>query len=56
MMRKYFDHAYEGFSNSMLPLVDTIAEVAKILFVYATLPIWIVPYALFFRKENYQEQ
>lgn len=56
-MRDYFDNAYEGFCNSFRPLTDCMIEVAKIAFVYVTLPLWIVPYAIHRkikeRKENH---
>lgn len=54
-MRKYFDHAYEGFCNSFMPitnLVNCMAEVCKIVFVYATLPIWIIPYMTYRKIEE----
>lgn len=51
-MREYFEHAYEGFCNTFFPFVNCMVDIAKIIFVYGTLPIWIIPYALFFRKEN----
>ena len=54
-MRKYFDHAYEGFCNFMQPfisLAEVVGEVAKIVFVYATLPIWIIPYCLLLRRKG----
>ena len=50
-MRKYFDNAYEGF----YPLVrfgQVMAKVAIMIFVCATLPVWIIPYVWFFRKDN----
>ena len=46
-MREYFDHAYEGFCNSFLPLI----ECAKVFFVYITLPLWIIPYAILKRRK-----
>ena len=48
-MKKYFEHAYEGFCNSMEPFVhltQVMGEVAKILFVYITIPLWVIPYAI----------
>lgn len=58
-VRKYFDHAYEGFCNSMQPfirLAEVMEEVAKIVFVYTTLPIWIIPYRLFLRRKEKQNE
>ena len=58
-MRKYFDHAYEGWCNSFEPFirfVELMIEAAKILFVYITIPVWIVPYVCFFRKEEETEE
>lgn len=54
-MRKYFDNAYEGFCNSFQPIIhlaEIMAEVAKVTFVYVTLPIWVLPYKLIFRKRE----
>lgn len=54
-MREYFDHAYEGFCKTMQPFGDlagAMGEVAKILFVYVTLPIWILPYKLILRRKD----
>ena len=47
-MRKYFDHAYEGFCNSFQPLI----EGAKVTFVYITIPLWIVPYMVYRKIEE----
>ena len=51
-MREYFEHAYEGFCNTFGPFGGMLLECMIIIFVYCTLPVWIVPYALFFRKEK----
>lgn len=48
-MREYFEHAYEGFCNSMEPFLhfaQCIGEVGKVIFVYITIPVWIIPYAI----------
>lgn len=49
-MREYFEHAYGGVCNTMQDfagLASDIAEVAKVLFVYATMPLWLIPYAIY---------
>lgn len=46
-MRKYFDHAYEDFCNSVQPITNCMVEVCKIILVYATFPIWVVPYMIY---------
>lgn len=55
MMRKYFDHAFEGFCNTFQPLTDCMVEVAKIILVYATIPLWIVPYMVYLKIEERKE-
>lgn len=48
-MREYAEHAYEGLCNTLEALGEfgeSLVEVAKVLFVYFTLPIWIIPYAI----------
>jgi hypothetical protein len=57
-MRKYFDHAFEGFCNTMEPLADlAIRVVAAVIItvIYATIPLWIVPYVIFFRDTEEKE-
>lgn len=55
-MREYFDHAFEGLCNTVAPMV----EIAKITLVYVTIPLWIVPYAIYRkieeRKQNKWQQ
>ena len=49
-MREYFEHAYEGFCNSVEQMVifaQYISEAAKVLAVYITLPLWVIPYAIY---------
>ena len=58
-MREYFDRAYEGFCDVLQPIIqlaEFLAEVAKMIFVYATLPIWVIPYKLILRKREYDGQ
>ena len=55
-MRKYFDHAFEGFCNSMEQYVLFAVNIAKVVIIaviYITIPIWIIPYCIFTgRKES----
>lgn len=54
-MRKYFDHAYEGFCNSFMQITDLVncmVEVCKIILVYTTIPIWIIPYMTYRKIEE----
>ena len=51
-MRKYFDHAFEDFCSAIQPLADCVAEAAKIIVVYATIPLWIVPYMVYRKIEE----
>ena len=49
-MGKYFEHAYTGFCNSMEEILAAclyLGELLKIAFVYATLPVWFIPYAIY---------
>lgn len=54
-MRKYFDHAYEGFCNSVQPITNCMVEVCKIILVYATFPIWVIPYMIYRKIEERKE-
>ena len=54
-MSEYFDHSYEGFCNSLQPIIrlaEFMAEVVKATFVYATLPIWVIPYKLIKQRKE----
>lgn len=46
-MREYFEHAYEGAICSLQIFAATMLTVAQVLFVYITLPVWIIPYAIY---------
>lgn len=46
MILKCFNDAYKGFCDLVLPFAEQVAKTVIIAFVYATLPVWIVPYAL----------
>lgn len=48
-MRKYFEKAYQAFcyiGESLLELVGVLAEIAMVAFIYLTVPVWIIPYAI----------
>ena len=54
-MRQYFEHIYEGFCGSVRSLIDLaeiIAEASKVIFVYITMPIWIIPYAIWRNRKG----
>ena len=45
-VREYFDHAYEGFYYTF----RTFSEMIIVCIIYITIPLWVIPYSLFFRK------
>lgn len=51
-MRKYFDHAFEALCNVVQPISDCAAEAAKVIVVYVTIPLWIVPYMVYRKIEE----
>lgn len=51
-MREYFDRAFEDFCNAVLPFVACMLEIFKIVIVYSTLPLWIVPYMVYRKIEE----
>lgn len=51
-MREYFDRAFEDFRSAIQPLADCVAGAAKIIVVYATIPLWIVPYMVYRKIEE----
>ena len=49
-MRKYFEQVYKGFCNSMEKLMyfaSVLAEAEKLMIVCITLPLWVIPYAIY---------
>lgn len=49
-MKEIFAHAYEGACATWQTLSDFIESVVKcilICFIYITLPLWFVPYAIY---------
>lgn len=48
-MGKYFEHAFMGFCNSLQSFTQ-IFEVMLITLIYVTLPVWVLPYWLFFKR------
>lgn len=55
-MRDYFEHAYEGFSNTIVDVAESLQYVGKvflIMLIYTTVPFWFLPYHIFKKtKEN----
>lgn len=52
-MIKYFEHAYKQFVNAIKDLCENLVvlgEIAAIVLIYLTLPVWILPYWLY--KKN----
>ena len=49
-MREVFEHAYEGISNLLVNITDFALSIVKCVFVvlvYLTIPIWVIPYAVY---------
>lgn len=49
-----FEHAYEGFCNSFQGIIEFIVMLGKcfiVCLIYLTIPIWILPYAIFKKRE-----
>lgn len=49
-MIKYFERAYEGFTNIMEDLNETLSmlgELTAVVLIYLTLPVWILPYWIY---------
>lgn len=49
-MIKYFEHAYEGFINTMKDLneiLSVLGELTVIVLIYLTLPVWVLPYWIY---------
>lgn len=49
-MRKVFEHAYEGISDLIVNLADfglSICKCVLIILIYITIPIWIIPFAVY---------
>ena len=51
-MREYFDDAYESLTENWAVVVEALREACSRFFVELTIPIWIIPYVLFFRKNE----
>ena len=51
-MREYFDHAFESVVSTLRPLVNTMVEITMIIFVYTSIPLWIVPYMIYRKKRG----
>lgn len=51
-MREYMDRAFEDFCNSVLPFAACMLEIFKIVIIYSTLPLWIVPYMVYRKIEE----
>lgn len=54
-MRKYFEHAYKGFCigvSELLYFASVLGEVALIIAIYITLPLWIIPYSIYRKKKG----
>lgn len=52
-MKDIFEHAYQGTLNLFLEAVKIVVAFGKVMgvcMVYLTIPIWLLPYALFLRK------
>ena len=48
-----FEHAYYGTSVALVNLAEhflTLLEIICVCIIYLTIPIWVLPYALFLRK------
>jgi hypothetical protein len=52
-MKDVFEHAYQGTLNLFSEAVEIVVACGKVMgvcMVYLTIPIWLLPYALFLRK------
>lgn len=52
-MKDVFEHAYQGTLNLFSEAVEVVVACGKFIgvcMVYLTIPIWLLPYALFLRK------
>ena len=55
-MREYFDHAYEGLCDSVQQVVGNMAELFIIALIYLTIPLWVVPYMVYLKIEERNDQ
>ena len=54
-MKEVFEHAYEGFCNSIvryINLCETLGKFVLVILVYITIPFWIIPYAIYKNKKG----
>ncbi len=61
-MKEYFEHAYEGFINSLSIFIESCAEVMRSTFlcmvialIYITVPFWALPYAIYKKSRKDKE-
>lgn len=59
-MREYFEEEFdrvcENFHYVIGPLAQEVAEITVRLFIWITVPFWVIPYAVFFRKSNEEDE
>ncbi len=49
-MRKVFEHAYEGVSNLIVNFTNSVFSICKcvlVILIYITIPLWIIPFAIY---------
>ena len=64
-MKEYFEHAYEGFINSLsnfIEFLEECGEVTRSIFfcmvialIYITVPLWALPYAIYKKSRKDKE-
>ena len=51
-MKENFDTAYKAFRDLVVGFASIMVEIAKMLLIYFTIPLWIIPYVIYKKSKG----